>query len=179
MRHDMRNSDSCDSLFTDVTVSSVNSLLSSLSSGYSSPNLVTTSSAVSNGSHLVKKVPNKSCTLPSMGFSSSSSATNHKKPIELSHLPKRPPVDIQFTNLAYSVSEGRKRGKFCVKILGLWIKSWQLFFGKIDRSWKNIIYKWKWMELGALGCEIHFTRYTISSDDPTTFSEALLQFHCD
>ncbi|XP_069675336.1 ATP-binding cassette sub-family G member 4-like [Periplaneta americana] len=77
---------------------------------FSSPNLVTTSSAVSNGNHLVKKVPNKSCTLPSMGFSSSSAATNHKKPIELSHLPKRPPVDIQFTNLAYSVSEGRKRG---------------------------------------------------------------------
>ncbi|KAJ4450446.1 hypothetical protein ANN_01870 [Periplaneta americana] len=79
----------------------------------SSPNLVTTSSAVSNGNHLVKKVPNKSCTLPSMGFSSSSAATNHKKPIELSHLPKRPPVDIQFTNLAYSVSEGRKRDFSC------------------------------------------------------------------
>jgi hypothetical protein len=76
----------------------------------SSPNLVTTLSAVSSGGHLVKKVPNKSCTLPSMGFSSSSAATNHKKPIELSHLPKRPPVDIQFANLAYSVSEGRKRG---------------------------------------------------------------------
>ncbi|PNF18457.1 ATP-binding cassette sub-family G member 4 [Cryptotermes secundus] len=77
---------------------------------FSSPNLVTTSSAVSSGSHLVKKVPNKSCTLPSMGFSSSRAAINHKKPIELSHLPKRPPVDIQFINLAYSVSEGRKRG---------------------------------------------------------------------
>jgi hypothetical protein len=72
---------------------------------------MTTSSAVSSGSHLVKKVPNKSSTLPPMGLSSSgAAATNHKKPIELSHLPKRPPVDIQFTNLAYSVSEGRKRG---------------------------------------------------------------------
>lgn len=76
----------------------------------SSPNLVTTLSAVSSGGHLVRKVPNKSCTLPSMGFSSSSAATNHKKPIELSHLPKRPPVDIQFANLSYCVSEGRKQG---------------------------------------------------------------------
>ena len=76
----------------------------------SSPNLVTSSSAASSGGHLVKKVPNKSCTLPSMGFSSHSAATNHKKPIELRQLPKRPPVDIQFTNVAYSVSEGRKRG---------------------------------------------------------------------
>lgn len=28
----------------------------------------------------------------------------------LTHLPKRPPVDIAFTNISYSVSEGRKRG---------------------------------------------------------------------
>ncbi|KAG8225049.1 hypothetical protein J437_LFUL000027 [Ladona fulva] len=28
----------------------------------------------------------------------------------LTHLPKRPPVDIEFTNLSHSVSEGRKRG---------------------------------------------------------------------
>ncbi|PSN50351.1 ATP-binding cassette sub-family G member 4 [Blattella germanica] len=109
-------SKSLESVLTVLSVSSLNSVLSSFSSAsdnisvYSSPNLVTTSSAVSNGSHLVKKVPNKSCTLPSMGFSSSSAATNHKKPIELSHLPKRPPVDIQFSNLAYSVSEGRRRG---------------------------------------------------------------------
>lgn len=33
-----------------------------------------------------------------------------KKPIMLSHLPARPPVDIDFSNLTYSVSEGRKRG---------------------------------------------------------------------
>jgi hypothetical protein len=45
-----------------------------------------------------------------MGFSSHNAAINHKKPIELSHLPKRPPVDIEFANVAYSVSEGRKRG---------------------------------------------------------------------
>lgn len=34
-----------------------------------------------------------------------------KRPaVTLTHLPKRPPVDIEFKNLAYSVSEGRKRG---------------------------------------------------------------------
>lgn len=46
----------------------------------------------------LRKVPNNS-------------PTNHKKPtISLTHLPKRPPVDIEFIDLSYSVSEGRKRG---------------------------------------------------------------------
>lgn len=60
---------------------------------------------VSNGSSVtltpsgaLRKVPN-------------SSPTSHKKPmISLTHLPKRPPVEIQFLDLSYSVSEGRKRG---------------------------------------------------------------------
>lgn len=30
--------------------------------------------------------------------------------VTLTHLPKRPPVDISFTDMSYSVSEGRKRG---------------------------------------------------------------------
>lgn len=30
--------------------------------------------------------------------------------ISLTHLPKRMPVDIQFKNLSYSVSEGRRKG---------------------------------------------------------------------
>lgn len=47
---------------------------------------------------MLKKVPN-------------SSPTNQKKPtITLTHLPKRMPVNIQFNDLSYSVSEGRKRG---------------------------------------------------------------------
>ncbi|KAK6640358.1 hypothetical protein RUM44_012051 [Polyplax serrata] len=33
-----------------------------------------------------------------------------RKPIMLNHLPARPPVDIHFNNLTYSISEGRKRG---------------------------------------------------------------------
>ncbi|CAG9819793.1 unnamed protein product [Phaedon cochleariae] len=40
-----------------------------------------------------------------------SSPSNCKRPtISLTHLPKRLPVDIQFNDLSYSVSEGRKRG---------------------------------------------------------------------
>ncbi|XP_043269569.1 ATP-binding cassette sub-family G member 4 isoform X2 [Venturia canescens] len=35
---------------------------------------------------------------------------NKRPAVALTHLPKRPPVDIDFKNLAYSVSEGRKRG---------------------------------------------------------------------
>nr|CAD7574649.1 unnamed protein product [Timema californicum] len=72
----------------------------------SSPNLV----APGGLGALAKKVPNKSCTLPSMGLSSGAQGPT-KKPIELSHLPKRPPVDIQFDNMTYSVSEGRRRVK--------------------------------------------------------------------
>ena len=55
------------------------------------------------------------------------------------------------------------------------------FARMIDHEKKNgnIAYKWKGIVLGFLEFEIHFTRYTISSHDPTTFSEALLQFHCD
>ena len=52
---------------------------------------------------LVKKIQNKN------GGAISPST---KKPIMLSHLPARPPVDIDFSNLTYSVSEGRKRGTF-------------------------------------------------------------------
>lgn len=29
--------------------------------------------------------------------------------VSLTHLPKRPPIDIEFNELAYSVSEGHKR----------------------------------------------------------------------
>ncbi|XP_022912479.1 ATP-binding cassette sub-family G member 4-like [Onthophagus taurus] len=55
-------------------------------------------SAVSVKPGALRKVPN-------------SSPNNHKRPmISLTHLPKRPPVDIQFLDLSYSVSEGRKRG---------------------------------------------------------------------
>ncbi|CAG9827924.1 unnamed protein product [Diabrotica balteata] len=51
-----------------------------------------------SGGGALRKVPN-------------SSPSNHKRPmIALTHLPKRPPVDITFTDLSYSVSEGRKRG---------------------------------------------------------------------
>ncbi|KAK0175073.1 hypothetical protein PV327_008857 [Microctonus hyperodae] len=35
---------------------------------------------------------------------------NKRPAVALTHLPQRPPVDIEFKNLAYSVSEGRQRG---------------------------------------------------------------------
>jgi ABC-type multidrug transport system ATPase subunit/ABC-type multidrug transport system permease subunit len=68
------------------------------------------SSAVGCGSHRVKEVPNKSGTLPTMELSKSPSDISHKKSFELSHLPRRPPVDIKFINLGYSVSKGKLRG---------------------------------------------------------------------
>lgn len=53
---------------------------------------------INRTSGALRKVPN-------------SSPNSSKKPmISLTHLPKRMPVDIQFIDLSYSVSEGRKRG---------------------------------------------------------------------
>lgn len=60
--------------------------------------------AVCTGGVLVRKVPNHSGASPGQG--------NKRPAVSLTHLPKRPPVDVEFKNLAYSVSEGRKRGKF-------------------------------------------------------------------
>ncbi|KYN17092.1 ATP-binding cassette sub-family G member 4 [Trachymyrmex cornetzi] len=57
--------------------------------------------AVCTGGVLARKVPNHSGASPGQS----------KRPaVSLTHLPKRPPVDVEFKNLAYSVSEGRKRG---------------------------------------------------------------------
>lgn len=64
----------------------------------------------------LRKVPNKN------------SPGSYKKPtIMLSHLPKRPPVDIQFNDLSYSISEGRKRGyKTILKCVNGTFKSGEL-----------------------------------------------------
>ncbi|XP_012271226.1 ATP-binding cassette sub-family G member 4 [Orussus abietinus] len=62
-----------------------------------------TASTVCSGEVLARKVPNHSGASPG-------GQSNKKPAVSLTHLPKRPPVDIEFKNLAYSVSEGRKRG---------------------------------------------------------------------
>lgn len=35
------------------------------------------------------------------------------QPKTLTHLPKRPPVDIAFSDLKYTVAEGRKKREYC------------------------------------------------------------------
>ncbi|XP_024871019.1 ATP-binding cassette sub-family G member 4-like [Temnothorax curvispinosus] len=57
---------------------------------------------VCTGGVLARKVPNHSGASPGQ--------SNKRPAVALTHLPKRPPVDVEFKNLAYSVSEGRKRG---------------------------------------------------------------------
>ncbi|XP_020294976.1 ATP-binding cassette sub-family G member 4 [Pseudomyrmex gracilis] len=58
--------------------------------------------AMCTGGVLARKVPNHSSASPGQ--------SNKRPAVSLTHLPKRPPVDVEFKNLAYSVSEGRKRG---------------------------------------------------------------------
>lgn len=38
------------------------------------------------------------------------------KPKTITHLPKRPPVDLAFTDLTYKVREGRKSSEYLKKI---------------------------------------------------------------
>ena len=61
-----------------------------------------TAGAVNSDGLLAKKVPNHNGT----------GLTNKKPAVSLTHLPKRPPVDIEFKNLVYNVFEGRKKGEF-------------------------------------------------------------------
>ncbi|XP_044748317.1 ATP-binding cassette sub-family G member 4-like [Coccinella septempunctata] len=74
------------------------------------------SMTISTNGGTLRKVPNKN------------SPGSYKKPtIMLSHLPKRPPVDIQFNELSYSISEGRKRGyKTILKCVNGTFKSGEL-----------------------------------------------------
>ncbi|XP_043462541.1 ATP-binding cassette sub-family G member 4 [Leptopilina heterotoma] len=60
------------------------------------------SAGVISSGILARKVPNH--------VGASPGEPNKKPTVSLTHLPKRPPVDIEFKNLAFSVSEGRKRG---------------------------------------------------------------------
>lgn len=61
-------------------------------------NLCNGSSSASINGNGLKKVLNNS-------------PNSNKKPmIALTHLPKRPPVDIEFLDMSYSISEGRKKG---------------------------------------------------------------------
>lgn len=62
------------------------------------------SAGVISSGILARKVPNH--------VGASPGEPNKKPTVSLTHLPKRPPVDIEFKNLAFSVSEGRKRGKY-------------------------------------------------------------------
>lgn len=87
------NSDETVSFQSKKDAESLNNALVSGSSG----NLCNGSTKIKIQTPL-KKIPN-------------GSPTGHRKPmISLTHLPKRPPVDIEFNQLSYSVSEGRKRG---------------------------------------------------------------------
>lgn len=59
--------------------------------------------------------------LPNSGYRSGSVKITITpcQPKTLTHLPKRPPVDIAFSDLTYTVSEGRKKRKYILDHLVL------------------------------------------------------------
>uniref|UniRef100_A0A182Q2X2 ABC transporter domain-containing protein n=1 Tax=Anopheles farauti TaxID=69004 RepID=A0A182Q2X2_9DIPT len=83
---------------TDMThLSELRNSQSALCNGAIMTNGQTKDSNLAHG--LVRKVLNNS------------DGNGQKKPmVSLTHLPKRPPIDIQFLDMSYSVSEGHKRG---------------------------------------------------------------------
>jgi len=60
-------------------------------------------SAGAQGASVLKKVDNRTVQASQSGAAGSGTT--------LKHLPKRRPIDLEFRELTYSVSEGRKRGE--------------------------------------------------------------------
>lgn len=42
------------------------------------------------------------------------------QPKTITHLPKRPPVDLAFTDLMYKVREGRKNSEYTFYLISIW-----------------------------------------------------------
>jgi len=80
------------------------SILAGHTTGTATPGAPGTTTAGSiTAAAVLKKVDNR--TVQAARTATDGSGTT------LKHLPKRQPVDIEFRDLTYSVSEGRKRGK--------------------------------------------------------------------
>lgn len=52
----------------------------------------------------------------------------------LTHLPKRPPVDLAFSDLTYRVQEGRKSSEYCLFFFCLQLSKQPNIFGSMKDS---------------------------------------------
>lgn len=66
----------------------------------------------------------------------------------LTHLPKRPPVDLAFNDLTYRVQEGRKNSEYCLLLIYLQLSKEPSTFGSMTNQGESFTFNLKFLVSG-------------------------------